>query len=200
MKFLASFLIVFCAFQCFSQQFSSEVYHDGFLVTIDGDTLRGSIKYDLETNVISLLDKGKIKTYSSQKAFYFELFDNLQSNYRRFYSIPYTVSHGYKIPIFFELIFEGKVSLMSRESIVQQTVNTSTTYWGGGTVSRLVLLYDFYFMDQKGTITYFPGKRNDLFAIFPQKQKELKEYIKHNRLDVDIRKDLIKIIAFYNSI
>ncbi len=200
MKNFAIFIVLLISVKSFGQTFSAEIYHKGFLVTSDQDTVRGDMKYDLETNILLLIKNGKTKSYSSHKVFYFEIYDELQKNYRQFYSIPYNVSYEYKIPIFFELVYEGKLSLLQREAIVQQTSNSSSAYWGGGTVTRTVIIYDYYFLDNEGNIQFFSGKKRDLFIILTKKQTELKRYIKDNKLDTDDIRDLIRITSFYNSI
>lgn len=183
-----------------AQQFSSDIFHEGFVVNSDQDTIKGQIKYDMETNSLLVRTQGKMKSLSSQSAFYFEIFDELQNNYRRFYALPFEVNYGYKVPVFFEVVYEGKTSLLSREAIVQQTINSSSPYWGGATYTQLVVDYEYFFLDNKGEITLFSGKKKDLFYIFPRKQSELKDYIKKNKLDVNDRADLIRIMSFYNSI
>jgi len=197
--------LIFCICLIFftgvnAQRFSSEVFHKGFIVTMQKDTLRGSLKYDMETNAVSIFKNGKIKSFSSQKIAYFEMFDEIQKNYRRFYSLLFQVNYNYKAPIFFELIYEGKTSLLTRERIIQQTVTTTSPYWGGGTTTQLVIDYSFYFLNNKGEITHFLGKRKDLLDKFPKKSVHLRKYIKDNKLNVDERGDLIRIMAFYNSI
>lgn len=183
-----------------AQRFSSEVFHKGYIVTSNKDTVRGNVKYDMETNALTAIRSGKASSFSSQKVFYFEIFDNIQNNYRQFYSIPFKVNYDYKVPILFELIYEGKVSLMRRERIVTQTVNTNNAYWGGTGATQTVIQYAFYFLDDEGEIVYFSGKKKDLFAYVAKKQNKVKQYIKDNRLDTNQTADLIRIIAFYNSI
>lgn len=184
----------------FGQQFSSMKWHKGFLVTTDGDTLRGKVKYDLETNSVQIANREIIKGYSSYKVFHFEIFDEVLQNYRQFYSIPYQIQSNYKAPVLFELVFEGGVSLLAREKIVQETVNTVDPLWPSARYRRNVVDYDFFFLDKKGKITYFDGSRNRLLEIFYGKRSQIKDYIKSNRLKTDEIEDLIRITSFYNSI
>ncbi|MEQ8904386.1 hypothetical protein [Ekhidna sp.] len=200
MRHLLSTLLLIAAVSLSAQQFSSEVFHEGFMVTVDRDTIKGDLKYDLDANLLTVIYKGKTKSFSSHKVFYFEIFDSILNNYRQFYSIPYTVNIDYKIPVFFELVYEGKLSLMARERIVSQSVNSSSAYWGGGNTTRLVIEYSFYFLDSKGKITYYTGKKKDLLAFMIKKQSDVKKFIKDNKLDTNEMADLVRITAFYNSI
>ncbi len=183
-----------------AQKFSSEVFHQGFLVTAEKDTLQGRLKYDMETNIVSMLAKGKIRTFSSHKVFYFEINDEVLNTYRQFYSIPHTVNYDYKIPILFELLYEGPLSLLTRETIIQQAQSAGSPYWGGSNFSRAVVEYTFYFLDSRGEISFYSGRKRDLLLIMRKKQSDVKKYMKDNKLDSDDVRDLIRITAFYNSI
>tara|TARA_B100001250_G_scaffold388841_1_gene387436 strand:- start:144 stop:746 length:603 start_codon:yes stop_codon:yes gene_type:complete len=197
-SFFVIFLCLF-ALQGFSQEFSSEVWHDGYLVTSDQDTLSGLLKYDMEANVVQVIQNQVVKTFSSHKIFYVEIYDKILSSYRQFYSIPYDVNYNYKIPILFEVLYEGPLSLLSREQIVQEATNTSSAYWGGSFV-RDVVAYTFYFLDKEGNIDMFTGKRADLLEIMYKHSREVREYVKDNHLKTDEVRDLIRITAFYNSL
>ncbi|MEO9484399.1 MAG: hypothetical protein ABJG47_13165 [Ekhidna sp.] len=200
MRYLLTFVFLTFFFSISAQQFSSEIFHEGFLITADKDTIRGNLKYDLEANLLTVIHRGKTKSFSSHKVFYFEIFDKILNNYRQFYSIPYKVNFDYKIPVFFELVYEGKLSLLAREKIVSQTVNSSSAYWGGGAGTRLVIKYTFYFLDSKGKITYFSGRKKELLSFMGRKQSYVKQFIKDNKLDTDEMTDLVRITSFYNSI
>ncbi|WP_436515858.1 hypothetical protein [Ekhidna sp. To15] len=200
MRYLFIFLLLVGTHSLAAQTFSSDVFHEGFLVTSERDTIKGDLKYDLDANILTVIKEGRTKSFSSHKVFYFEIFDVILNNYRQFYSIPYTVNYDYKIPVFFELVYEGKLSLMAREHIVSQTVNTSSAYWGGGNGTRLVVEYTFYFLNSEGEITYYSGRKKDLLILMSKKQSDIKKFIKDNKLDTDQMTDLVRITAFFNSI
>lgn len=200
MRSLSLVICFLCCFNGIAQRFSSEIFHEGFLVTSQKDTLKGDLRYDLETNVLTLVKAGKTMSFSSQKIFYFEIFDKIVKNYRQFYSIPYNVNFDYKIPVFFEVVYEGKLSLLRREQIVVRSVNTSSVYWGGGNVRQTVIEYSYFFLDDRGKITFFTGKKKDLYRFMSKKQNEVRQFIKENRLETDRSSDLVRITAFYNSI
>lgn len=200
MRYAITFLFVALALGLSGQTFSSDVFHEGMMVTTEKDTIKGDMKYDLDANILTVIYKGTTKSFSSHKVFYFEIFDSILNNYRQFYSIPYTVNYDYKIPVFFELVYEGKLSLMAREHIVSQTVNTSSAYWGGGNGTRLIIEYSYFFMNNEGEINFFNGRKKELLTLMKKKQSDIKKFIKENKLDTDEMADLVRITAFYNSI
>ena len=49
-------------------------------------------------------------------------------------------------------------------------------------------------------MSYFNGSKKELLNILSKKRNDLQSFIKSNKLKTDELSDLVKIIAFYNSI
>lgn len=181
-----------------AQQFPSDYWHEGKVVLLEGDTLRGNIKYDLQQDLIQYnVNNQNTTAYSARKVLFFEIFDTSVRRYRQFFALPYSSVSGYRAPVFFELLEEGKMTLLSRESIEYRTYN-SPYYMGS--YSRLVLVYKYYFLDEKGNINEFTGNKSDLLELMNKKQDEVEKYIKANRLKYDDKYDFARIVAYYNSL
>lgn len=196
-------VIIFCFLfsgKIFAQQFPSDFWHKGKLVTNEGDTLKGELKYDFINEVVQVEIEDKIQTFNSKKILFFEIFDVTVDAYRQFYSLPFEVAPNYKTPILFELLFEGQLSLLAREIYTTKTSNYTPYYYPGNTYSRTVLDYDYYFVDQRGDIDYFNGKKKQLLTIMSRHSNEINKYIKVNNLRIDRRSDLARITAFYNGL
>ena len=180
------------------QQFPSDLWHDGKVVLLEGDTLKGSIKYDLQQDLLqySIADQ-RTTAYSARKVLFFEIFDATVRRYRQFYALPFTTTAGYRAPVFFELLEEGKMTLLSRESVEYRTY--SSPYYMGS-YSRLVLVYKYYFLDERGNISEFTGNKNDLLNLMNKKSDEVEKYIKANKLRYDDKYDFARIVAYYNSL
>lgn len=199
--FLSQAFLAEMAGQARGQEFPSQLLHKGTLVLTDEDTLKGKIKYDLENDLVQILVDGTVQTYTARKILNFTIYDETVEMYRTFYSIPYEVQPRYKIPLLFEVLYEGKLSLLAREMIVTETVpQYSYMYRSSVNMTRTRLSYEFYFLDQKGNFTKYNLKKNELFDIMKRKEPQIKQYIKKNRLDVDTRRDLVRITAYYNAL
>ena len=111
--------------------------------------------------------------------------------------LPYAVTGNYKTPVFFELLAEGKMTLLARELLEYKTFNSMYYY---GSYTRLVLSYKFFLMDENGDIKEFTGKKNDLLALMGRKADEVDRYIKSNRLKIEDKVDFGKIVTYYNSL
>lgn len=185
--------------QGFSQRnWPSELWHEGRIVLTDGDTLRGMLKYDFQQNLVQYtVTNRQAEIYTARKILFFEIFDETVHKYRKFFVLPYSNPSNYKAPMFFELLEEGKITLLSRELLEYKTYNNA---FYGGSYSRLVLTHYYFLLKEDGSIEDFRGNRNDLLSLMGNKSRTVEKYAKENRLDFDDKYDMAKIVAYYNSL
>ena len=198
-RFIAlTFLFALAKTDVQGQQWPFELWHEGKIVLESGDTLRGLVKYDFMQDLVQYnLNDKKTEAFSARKVLYFEIFDNSVRKYRQIFALPFTNSSGYRAPVFFELLEEGKMTLLSRE-ILEYRTNTSPYYLGS--FSRQVLVNKYFFLDEKGNITEFTGNKSDLLNLMGKKSDDVEKYIKTNKLKYDDKYDFARIVAYYNSI
>jgi hypothetical protein len=189
-----AFLVFFSAH---SQQWPFEYWHDGKLVLESGDTLKGKIKYDPQTDIIQLDKKGTLESFTSRKIVFYEIFDVTSSRYRQFYSIPYSPIGGYKAPVFFELLAEGKITLLAQEKLEQRTYNS---YYGYGNITRIVLVDRYFTLSEKGVVETFTGTKKDVLYLMQNREEEVKRFIKVNKLNLERKYDLARVFDYYNSL
>lgn len=195
-------LTLFFSHSVQAQVFPSEIWHQGTAVLISDDTLQGLIKYDFVKDAIQVkTEDDKIRAYSAQQLFYFEVFDEGIKSFRQFYSLPFQVTIDYSMPLLFEVLYEGRLTLLSREKIVQegnsQAVSDMTLYPND---ARLMLDFDFYFLEKDGTINRYEPRKRMLLSIMDRKYNEVKKYMRRNKLRHDQISDLVRITAYYNAL
>jgi len=199
---IVSVLLLFCAWSGVrAQDWPFELWHEGKVVLLEGDTLRGLVKYDMQQDLLQYNGASgqKVVAYSARKVLFFEIFDITIHRYRQFFALPFNTPAGYKSAVFFELLEEGKMTLLSREALEYRTSpNPYSPYYNS--VSRLVLVYKYFFMDENGKIEEFTGDKRDLLDLMGKNADDVEKYIKTNRLKVDEKYDFAKIIAYYNSL
>ena len=191
-------LIFFVSHAANAQQWPFEYWHEGKLVLESGDTLKGKIKYDIQTDIIQFDQKGVLQSFTGRKIVFYEIFDVTSSRYRQFYSIPYSPSGGYKTPVFFELLAEGKITLLAREALENKVY--SSGYYAYGPISRVVLVNKYFTLNDKGVVEPFSGSKKDVLSLTDNRSDEVKRYIKANRLSLDNKYDLARAFEYYNSL
>ena len=181
-----------------AQQWPSELWHEGKIVLLEGDTLKGKIKYDLQQDMVQYIYPDlRIEAFTARKVIFFEIFDVTVHKYRQFFALPFSALSTYKTPVFFELLEEGKMTLLAREALEYRSYNSP---YYVGSYSRLVLVYKYFFLEETGDIKEFMGNKNDLLELMGRKAEDVERYMKANKLKFDEKYDLVKIVAYYNSL
>ena len=197
-KILAVLILLILTHLSFAQNWPFDLWHEGKIVLLEGDTLRGHVKYDLQQDLVQYaVGDQKPEVFTARKVLFFEIFDETVHKYRRFFALPYTTTGAYKAPVFFELLEEGKMTLLTREFLEHKTY--SSPYYIGS-YSRVILSNKYYFLEEDGTIAEFNGSRNDLLNLMGNQADNVEKYIKTNRLRFEDKYDFSKIIAYYNSL
>jgi hypothetical protein len=182
-----------------AQEWPFELWHEGKIVLVSGDTLKGLVKYDLEQDLVQFNDqKESIAAFTSRKVLFFEIFDNTQRRYRNFFALPYAANNtNYLTPVFFELLEDGKMTLLAREALEYRTFSSPYYY---GSYTRLVLVYKFFLMDEKGNINQFTGKKGELLNMMGRQANDVDQYMRKNRLKIEDPTDFTRTVAYYNSL
>lgn len=193
-------LLILTSLAAKAQEFPSDLWHQGMLVLVNEDTIKGQIKYSLVQDLIQVESAKKVYTFSGKKIFYFQIFDETVDAYREFYTLPYALKNQYEAPVIFEVLVEGPLTLLCREAVVTKTVNDINPYGTTMSYNRNILMYTYYFLNDKGHITKYTLKKKDLLQVLSKRSNKIEEYMRVNRLKADKRYDLSRIIAFYNGI
>jgi hypothetical protein len=195
---LTGILMLMMHFVQAQQHWPFELWHEGKIVLATGDTLKGMLKYDLQQDLVQHMIKNQqAEVYTARKVLYFEIFDESVHHYRRFFTLPFATLTGYKTPLFFELLEEGKMTLLAREFIEYKTY--SSPYYAMS-YSRPVLSHKYFFLKEDGSIQEFSGNKNDLLDMMGNKSDYVEKYIKSNHLHFDDKDDIARIVEYYNSL
>lgn len=192
-------IILFINSSISAQTFPSQIWHEGKVILLTGETIKGAIKYNLDNDLILVNTNNTIQTFSSRKISNFEIFDEGFNAYRLFYALPYQVRPNYEAPLLFEVLHEGPLSLLCREFIVQESI-PQFGYYSRYNMRRSRLTFDFFFLKENGGIDKYIPNKKELLHVMRNKSSEIKSFVKKNKLRYDRREDLAKITAYYNEI
>ena|SRR6218665_2079701 len=190
---LLLWLALFLCADAFPQK-SSDLF-DGTAVR-ETDTLRGKISYDLQTNTVVIQGDGGVFTGSPRTVAAFEIFDPNIINYRKFYALP-DGSAYYNNPVFFELLNDGKLTVLCREHIEQRTAGYSFYSYG---FTENVLVVEYYMLNTAGKAEPLTSAKKAWLQLMSRKRDQVEEYAKKNKLQWANKYDLQKIVGYYNSL
>jgi hypothetical protein len=194
--FLTILLVILLTSAAHSQQFPFELWHEGKIVTESGDTLKGLVNYNMQTDLLQLQVSKRLESYTARKVLFCEIFDATVKRYRQFYALPYALTGEYKAPVFFELLSEGKLTLLTREYVEYRTF---TYGYGFGSYTRLVLVQRYFLLKENGSIQEFRGKKSDWIDQMGSKGEEVNKFARQNRLSFEDKYEITQIVDFYNS-
>lgn len=180
-----------------AQKSPFDTWHEGKIVLTSADTLTGLVRYDLRQDLVHFTDRRNNAVYTAQKVLFFEIFDVSLTGYRTFFALPYSTATGYRTPVFFELLEDGKLTLLSREYFEERRYHSPHMM---GSYSVQVVVDRFYFFTERGEVEEFSGNRNDLFRRMGSRSSDVEEFVRQNRLRLDEKPDLRRAVAFYNSL
>ncbi|MCS7018729.1 MAG: hypothetical protein RMJ87_01320 [Cytophagales bacterium] len=191
-----------------AQTFSKDLWHDGEADLFSGETVRGKIKYDLDNNSLQVSTGGIVRSFSAYQVEAFQIFDDLQKTPRYFYTLPYKKTGNYDSPMFFELLYEGiRLSLLNRETFQQRVIGTPGMWgwgwWGPrmGMGTTIVQVDSYYVLDMTKEQVIKPGdQRADWLLLMKDFRDEIGEFMRANKLSVTERKDLLKIMTYYDEL
>lgn len=196
-----------------AQQFPSKVFHRGEVLMFDGTLKKGSIKYDLESDVILLQDSVNqgIETISAINLKAFRLLPSENKPTRLFYVLPFRNESGYSRPKIFEVLLEDRYSLVAREYIVVRSrpVNGSFVRMSqfdpffspmNDMYRQEYLTYNLYLVSPEGELTNIGSKKREVLSAFGRYNDKLKSYIKTENLNMGSLDDIVKLVKYYNEL
>ncbi len=188
----------------FAQNFSKEYWHKGEVYLLTEESIKGSIRYDLDQNNITIrTPDNKLRSYNASQVEQFWIEDELQKRVRYFYSLPQITKDDYRVLYFFELLTEGKITLLCRENFVVKQVGYYSPYmWGGWTNggSYVVQEDDYFLLNNEGNVVDVEEDREAIMNIFGKKKDVMELYLIDHNNKLRNREDLLQMIRYYNEV
>lgn len=188
----------------FAQNFSKEYWHTGEVYLFTEESIKGSIRYDLDQNNITIrTPDNKLRSYNASQVEQFWIEDELQKRVRYFYALPQITKDDYRVLYFFELLTEGKITLLCRESfVVRQAGYYSPYMWGGWANggSYVVQEDDYFLLNNEGNVADVEEDREAIMRLFGEKKEVMELYLIDHNNKLRNREDLLKTVRYYNEV
>jgi len=190
-------LLPFVFYLSVGQTLSPDLWHAGKVVLDSGDTLQGLVKYDPH-DLLQVKHQNQLESFSPKKVTAFEIFDQSCKQKRIFYSLPYALGGDYKSPVFFEVMSQGRITLLAREAISVTTI--STAHIGYPPRRRRVVEIKYFLLKENGEIEPFHATRDSWLELTSSKMAQVQIFVTTHKLDLDEKYDIKRIIDYYNSL
>lgn len=165
----------------FAQEFPSEYWHKGSIILKQGDTLQGTLKYNLSENLLLFQKQKGYATYRPSEVLAFSFFDALDSIPRHFSSQEVFINEQYQLEMFFELLLVNKQNLFARERI--QLSRQAAMASQGFMISDYELGFDYYYLSQDSLyLQPIRNTRKGLYFLFGEHKDQMKKFMKSHKI------------------
>ncbi|WP_299824141.1 hypothetical protein [uncultured Pontibacter sp.] len=183
----------------------------GKVVLVDGDTLYGALTYYRTQDIVNVHhEDGTMSSLSPVNVEYFIAQEMPSGRSYTFRTLRWDMGKAYsdfKKPTFFEELNRGLLTLIMRETYVRRdgsNIAASNYFYDPNNYSsnqftdQVKELY--YILLPDGEILSLRNLRKDLHSLFGKKSKDVKSYVKLNKLDYEKPHELIAIVNYFNTI
>ena len=143
-----------------------------------------AIEYKSDSDVYELYKRKTLNVRIEDDYFYYCEFKTDRGLKRDGYYILVELHDRYRIYKKYELI------------IKEPQKNTMTQLSEPGSIKQTTT----YYIEERGTIVELPMKKKELLSVFRDKENELEEYMKKEKIRLKKEEDLIRLVARYNAI
>ncbi len=108
------------------------------------------------------------------------------------------LDEGSPISGFFEVLVDGELPLMRRTIAVFKEANYNEALMVGNRNHQIIKRNIYYYLQGKNVIEV-PSNRKKLFAVFGEKEAEMKEFMNSNEFSIQEPSTLFKMFTHYNA-
>lgn len=195
-----------CHYTLLAQDFEAGVWYEGEVMLNSKAQEKGLIKFDFEDNSIQVKNRNKIQTLFANQFISFSVYESLSDIRRVFFVIPYAENNGYKRPQIFELLFNGKISLVARST----PLYSPTTYpinkrleiykdFDASTITQYVS-YELFLVDDDGNVQRLKRNKKAVINAFPDNKDSLARFIKEKKVVVSRPLEMLELVSYYNEL
>ncbi|AKD01897.1 hypothetical protein POKO110462_10380 [Pontibacter korlensis] len=187
----------------------------GKVVLTSGDTIFGPITFYRTQEVVSVQNEdGTRSSFTPVNVQYFIAQEEPSGRSYTFRSLMWDMGRDYsdfKKPTFFEELNQGSYTLIMREDYIRKDPSRMSPLYannaaygseyyvpGSEWIDQIKALY--YVLLPNGEIVTLRNVRKDLHALFGNKSREVRKFVRERNLSYEKPHQLMSIISFYNSL
>lgn len=218
--FWSIFLLIFrFSHSAFAQNLNTHEWAEGKIVLTTGETLSGALSYFYNKEIIQVKDAdGFIRTFSPVNVAYFQGFNEQKQVlqvFKPFQWSPNPDVPAFKTPAFFEVVTEGKYTLVKRTAFVIRNLDPVPMYTSlgryyepyftnetvrSGKNYQLARLHSYYLLTPENEIVNLRNPKKDLEDLYQDKAISMKAYIRDKKLSYKNPIALTRVVQYFNHL
>ncbi|PSR53779.1 hypothetical protein AHMF7605_09720 [Adhaeribacter arboris] len=217
-------ILIFLALAGFSpttlaQNLNKHEWAKGKIVLTTGETLFGPLSYYYNKEIIQVKGTdGFIRTFSPVNVAYFQGFNEQKQIFQTFKPFLYSPNPdvpAFQTPTFFEVVTEGKYTLVKRTAFVIRNLDpiprytslgryyepySSTETARAGNNYQIAQLHSYYLLTPQNQIISLRHPKKDLEDLYEDKAAPMKAYIRGKKLSYKNPVALTHVVQYFNHL
>jgi hypothetical protein len=169
----------------------------GNLTLKTGETLPLYLRYDIYTDEMQFKQKDEIYALINIESVYLLMMDTLRFIYTGYVKSPGDISSIENS--WFLLKEDGKCKLLIKKNLRLQGAEDPKPYQAAKP-AKFIHVSDSFYMQPEGQNAVRVNNKKDILNILSDKSSEVSKFIDSSKLGAKNVNDLVKIIAYYNSL
>nr|WKN39874.1 hypothetical protein K4G66_14355 [Tunicatimonas sp. TK19036] len=170
----------------------------GRITLENNEVLEGEISYDLKFDAIQIKKGGIVRTYTAQNINSFEMFDPIKYRHRKYVSIDHAMGEGYKRKTFFEVLADGKLTVLRKSKYVRRPRVTED--FRAPHIYLNVVCRHTYYIYKEGEFMEVDDFQGQVLPLMRSHQREIADYVQ--RCDLKLREihEQMRVVNLYNQL
>ncbi|MDQ4140581.1 MAG: hypothetical protein M3142_08640 [Bacteroidota bacterium] len=203
----------------FAQNLNKHEWAEGKIVLTTGETLSGTLGYFYNKEIIQVKGTdGFTRTFSPVNVAYFQGFNEQKQvlqTFKPFHWSPNPDVPAFKTPAFFEVVTEGKYTLVKRSAFVIRNLDPVPMYTSlgryyepyptqetlrSGKNYQIARLHSYYLLTPENQIISLRNPKKDLEELYEDKAGSMKAYIRSKKLSYKNPVALTHVVQYFNHL
>lgn len=218
-----SFLILVFSFilgsNAIAQNFTRQDWSVGEVILTEGDTLTGAVSYYFNKEIIQVKGRdGLVRTFSPVNVARFRVFNEHRQEFQTFRPFMYSPSPeepAFKTPTFFEVVTEGKYTLIKRSNFVIRNLDPLPAYTSMGKYYeayptkqtdaslnnyQIARSHAYYLLTPENEIMPLRHPKKNLESLYRDKAAPMKAFIRRRNLSYKNPVALTHVVQYFNHL
>jgi hypothetical protein len=175
---------------------------EGVIVFRDSSVLVGEVQLNFQHNILQYKTSGALRSIHASQILQVNLHDADLGCIRQFISVPF--GDGFNMSDqFFEVIINGHIQIVIRDRFPGNNhffTSNRLIEFSENQASEFIKSMDFFLFDGKNLIPMHSFKKRALPAFYGFFEEEMKQFIKRERINPNLRPDQIKVVKHFNKL
>jgi hypothetical protein len=163
----------------------------------NGENIQGKIYYEIDKELLLVLSRGQVKTFSPNQIDRFMIFDKESGKERMFYSIPLTIDGTSRRSYFFEIMTEGQIVFLRKQRT--RSDGFGLFVFDESQLTNYSGFFDYYFLIDQELIR-IKRFRRDALGLMTNQREKIETFIEKNGLQLTKVKDQVMLLKYYNTL